>query len=106
MHIHKIISGEKEYTLNFGSYAIMQVYRKHGVEGLNTITIHDLNFDMIKFGLAENGQKEISDSDVYEFIDGLEGGMYGDLFKTDINRLVQSAFNVPETKKNEIAEEA
>jgi hypothetical protein len=105
-HIHKIKSGEQEYTINLGSYAIMHIYRKHGIDGLDTISVNDLNFDMIKLGLSENGSKEISDSDVYSFIDGLEGGMFGDIFKETITNWVLSAFNIPETKKKEELQEA
>lgn len=103
-NIHKIVSAEKEFTLNFNSYAVMQLYKKYGAEGLETITVSDLNFDMIRWGLSENGRVNVSEAEVYDFIDGI-GGVNSDMFLETIKDLVFQALKIPvESKKKEETE--
>lgn len=100
-NIHKILSNDKEYTLNFNSYAVMQVYKKYGSEGLAEVETSrplEFIFDMIKYGLSDNGRKTIEDCDVYDFIDGL-GGITSPVVTTEIGGYIRKAFEVPETKK-------
>lgn len=102
-NIHKVISNEKEYTLNFNSYAIMQVYKKYGSEGLAEVEVNkplEFIFDMIRFGLMDNGRKTIEDADVYDFIDGL-GGITSESVTKDIGGYIRKAFEVPESKKKD-----
>lgn len=101
-NIHKLISGDKEYTLNFNSYAIMQAYKKYGTEGLSKVETENpfgFIFDMIKFGLSDNGRKEWDDADVHDIIDNI-GGINSDRIK-EISGWIASAFGVPESKKKD-----
>jgi len=104
MAIHTVKTEDKEYVLNFNSYAVMQAFRKYGAEGLATVTRNDLNFDMIKFGMSENGSVTVTDAEVYKFIDGI-GGVFGEQFTGDLTNWVLEAFNIPttESKKKEEA---
>ena len=79
----------------------MQVYKKYGTDGLATVQEQqpfEFMFDMIKFGLSDNGRKALEDSDVYEFIDGI-GGVTSETFLQDIGGWIREAFQVPEAKK-------
>lgn len=97
---HTIKGEEKEYLLNFNSYAVMQLFRKYGAEGLGTAPLQDVNFDMVKWGISENGSKEVKDSEVYELIDDI-GGATGDNFLVVIRDWVFASITTPEVKKKE-----
>ena len=83
----------------------MMCFRKYGADGLATVTKNDLNFDMIKFGLSENGKLDIPDAYVYDFIDAI-GGVFGETFGTEIYNYVLAAFNIPSTESKKKEEEA
>lgn len=103
MNIYKIKSNDQEFTLNFNSYAVMMVYKKYGSEGLAEVETSrplEFIFDMIRFGLSDNGRKTIEDADVYDFIDGL-GGITSPTVTTEIGGYIRKAFEVPETKKKD-----
>jgi hypothetical protein len=103
--IHTIQAGDKKYTLNFNSYAVMQAFRKYGAEGLATVTKNELNFDMIRWGMSKNGSVEVAEQEVYDFIDQI-GGVFGDVFGTEIYSYVLSAFNIPQAESKKKEEEA
>jgi len=70
--LHHITVNNVDHVLNFNSYAVMQAYKKYGAEGLENVMATDpfsFLFDMLKFGLSNNGRKEWSDADVYDLID-------------------------------------
>ena len=104
---HKISSNGVEYELNFNSYAIMMIMKKHNND-LSNLADTQAAFDMIKFGLSDNGRNDISDPEVYDFIDGLEGGALGDDIKK-ISKWIFEAFKIPEAleakKKEEVLTE-
>jgi len=106
--LHTIKVNEVEHALNFNSYAVMQAYKKYGAEGLETVMSNDpfsFLFDMLKFGLSNNGRKEWSDADVYDLIDNI-GGINSELF-IQISGWMREAFETPSesSKKNEEAEQ-
>jgi len=105
MAIHTIKTADRDYVLNFNSYAVMQAFRKYGAEGLATVTKNDLNFDMISWGLSKNGNVTVLDSEVYQFIDEV-GGVFGEVFGTEIYGYVLEAFNIPSTESKKKEEEA
>lgn len=100
MAIHVLKTPEKEYTLNFNSYAVMQAFRKYGAEGLASVTRNELNFEMIRWGLSNNGAKAVEEAEVYELIDSI-GGLFSEQF-TELSGWVLEAFNIPsDSKKKE-----
>jgi hypothetical protein len=103
--IHTIQAGDKKYTLNFNSYAVMQAFRKYGAEGLATVTKNELNFDMIRWGMSKNGSVEVSETEVYSFVDEI-GGVFGEVFGTEIYGYVLAAFNIPSSESKKKEEEA
>ena len=103
--IHTIQAGDKKYTLNFNSYAVMQAFRKYGAEGLATVTKNELNFDMIRWGMSKNGSVEVAEQEVYDFIDQI-GGVFGEVFGTEIYNYVLAASNIPQTESKKKEEEA
>jgi hypothetical protein len=105
MAIHTIKTKDRDYVLNFNSYAVMQAFRKYGAEGLATVTKNELNFDMIKWGGSKNGSLEVSDQDVYDMIDAI-GGVFGDTFGVEIYGYVLEAFNIPTEASKKKEEEA
>jgi len=105
MAIHTIKTKDQEYVLNFNSYAVMQAFRKYGAEGLATVTKNELNFDMIRWGMSKNGSAEVSETEVYAFVDEI-GGVFGETFGTEIYGYVLAAFNIPSTESKKKEEEA
>lgn len=100
MAIHTIKIEGKEYVLNFNSYAVMQAFRKYGAEGLASVTRNELNFEMIRWGLSQNGSKVVEEAEVYELIDSI-GGLFSEQF-SELSAWVLEAFNIPsDSKKKE-----
>lgn len=102
MAVHTIEANGAQHVLNFNSYAVMQCYRKYGADGLERAMANDpfsFLFDMLKFGLSDNGRKEWQDADVYDLIDGM-GGITSDVF-VNVSTWMKEAFEVPVSKKKE-----
>lgn len=97
---HTIQGEDRIYVLNFNSYAVMHLFRKYGADGLNDAPLQDVNFDMIRWGLSDNGRADVEDVDVYDFIDDI-GGVMSDNFLITIRDWVFASITVPEVKKKE-----
>lgn len=106
--IYKLVSGDKEYTLNFNSYAVMQAYKKYGTDGLDEVAANqpfEFLFEMIRFALSDNGRNTLHDADVYDFIDGV-GGIASETVTKEIGSWIKEAFQVPEEPKKKQEKEA
>lgn len=101
-NVHTVKTEHKEYTLNFRSYAVMMLYRTYTIDQINELSVTDLNFCMIKYGLSDNGRIDVKDADVYDFIDEI-GGATSEMFvKTILGWSVQAITVQPaESKKKE-----
>lgn len=100
--LHTIKINEQEYTLNFNSYAVMQAYKKYGADGLENVMATDpfsFLFDMLKFGLSDNGRKDWPEYQVYDLIDGL-GGINSEGF-IQLSGWMREAFETPESSRSD-----
>lgn len=100
--LHNIQVNGVDHVVNFNSYAVMQAYKKYGAEGLETVMQSDpfsFLFDMLKFGLSDNGRKEWSESEVYDLIDGM-GGINSEGF-IQLSGWMREAFETPESSRSE-----
>lgn len=104
MNVHKVKIEDKEYVLNFNSYAVMMLYRNYTLEQLAQVGVYELNFNMIRWGLSENGRVEVTEPEVYDFIDGI-GGAASEMFLKTLTEWITSAVQIksePSKKKEEI----